>query len=150
MSSKAEEADEATQLALEYMKKKKVSVREAAKKYKIGRERLRGRLKGVKSRHEKVSINRKLNQEMEKALLQYCKYLDDIGVSARVRMIERSAKQILARAHRGPGPAPKIGKNWSARFIKRHPELVRVKQKPLDIKRLSSTILLLSPATLTD
>src|SRR5438270_733991 len=46
-------------------------------------------------------------------------------------MLRGVANSILARNHNEPDTPPLIGPDWSRRFLKRHPEYVKRKSKPL-------------------
>jgi len=114
----------------------KPNIPATARDLKLPEHRLRARLKGRQSRHQRPASNRKLSPDQELALCQYWNRLDEIGLPARCRHIGSYANAILARAHHDSStPAPTISRMWTGRFLQRHPEYLIRKQKTLDVKR---------------
>jgi Tc5 transposase DNA-binding domain len=61
--------------------------------------------------------------------------LDEIGQSIRLNQISSVANAILENDHIKNGPAPTVGHHWPRRFLDRHPELRKAKQKSLELER---------------
>jgi hypothetical protein len=79
-----------------------------------------------------------LDLEQDKALVQYCYRLSEIGVPLRHKFIRNAANQILQQAHGdrpGSPPPPTAGQNWPYRWLKVHPELKKFKQEHLETER---------------
>lgn len=107
-----------------------------ATKWGTDRFTLKRRLRGVGPRESRIGPGRKLINTQEAAIISYCARLDRINTSARVAQIEGAANLLLARMHEDPTTTPAVvGKHWTRRFLTRHPELHKVKQKPLDLLR---------------
>ncbi|KAE8238179.1 hypothetical protein A4X03_0g8919 [Tilletia caries] len=139
MSSTYKETEEQLECALEEVRacKGKPNFAKIAKKWKVHRQRLSRRFQGkTQSKSTRPPTNRKLNSAQEQALMAYVAALDRLELSARPALLVASANQLLAAAHQGSGPPPVVGKNWLGSFVKRHPQLHRVKQKSRELSRM--------------
>jgi len=106
-----------------------------ARTYEIPVSRLRGRLQGCPSRHERPGTNLKLTEDQELAMCQYLDRLDSIGTSAPQQIVAGCANAILQYGHIGEGAAPVVGSHWAPRVLARHPEYHIRKQCSIDINR---------------
>jgi Tc5 transposase DNA-binding domain len=79
-------------------------------------------------------VNKRLSEVQERALLQYILTLDEIGQSIRYDYVSSIANGMLKEDHQGSGSAPVVGQHWAQRFLNRHPELHKAKQKPLELQ----------------
>jgi hypothetical protein len=113
----------------------RVVVAVVARAYKVARQRIDRRLKGVGPRTTKKPVNYKLSEVQEAALIQYIRTLDEIGMGIRQEQLVGTANSILKQDHRGGGEPPVVGEHWSHRFLLRHPELHKMKQKPIELAR---------------
>ncbi|KAE8213290.1 hypothetical protein CF319_g9184 [Tilletia indica] len=116
----------------------KLNLSALARKYKVDAQRLARRYAGGESKSTRAPTNRKLTELQEKALLEYIAILDRLEISARMSLIQASADQLLRDAHQDSNTTPPVvGKNWVKNFMKRHPQVHRVKQKPREISRMT-------------
>ena len=110
-------------------------IAEKAREWRVNKNRVQRRLKGIGPRTSRRPVNRKLSTIQEAVLLNWILALDEIGLSIRIDQINSSANVILQEDHFEEDSAPIVGHNWSKRFLERHPELHKVKQKPLELER---------------
>ncbi len=95
------------------------SVRQAAKKYGVGKTTLQRRLNGVLSQKGRRAPNNKLQPAEERALVNWILEIARRGFPAYIIDVKRIATQLII--HRGSStPPPEIGKLWVYRFLKRH------------------------------
>jgi len=87
-----------------------------AQRYEIPVFRLRGRLHGRQSCHERPGTNLKLTEGQELAGCLYLDCHDSIGTSGRQKMVAGWANAILQYAHIGEGAVPVVGSHWAPRF----------------------------------
>ncbi|OJD24736.1 hypothetical protein ACJ73_03903 [Blastomyces percursus] len=115
-------------------------IKPVAREFNIPYSTLYGRVKGRKSRICRVPIHRALNDSQEEAIKKWIHQLDVNFCSPTIEHIEAAANRMLQGHHTDPEtPPPTASKMWAYRFIKRLPdEYNRVKQKPMDPKRISS------------
>jgi Tc5 transposase DNA-binding domain len=140
MPNSNEDLDELAQRAFEEIFREceageKISVAAKARQYGVDKHRNHRRLKGIGPRSAQNPVNRKLSTIQEASLLEYIRTLDEIGQSIRLDQVKSVANAILQQDHPDEGPAPVVGQHWSERFLDRHPELRKAKQKPLELKR---------------
>ena len=112
--------------ALEWRKQqpKPPSLTEVAAKFDVPYSRLHRRSKGRNSKSTILNPSRKLTNEQEEAILLYLRSGEDIGLLPTVTTLTAAANAVLQRSHHDPLTPPlTVGKNWSQRFIQRHPEL---------------------------
>jgi hypothetical protein len=82
-----------------------LSVRAAAKIFKVPRTTLGTRLNGTMSRHDSTPNSQKLTNLEEKTIVQYILNLDSRSFPPRLYEVEDIANQLL-----GERDAPKVGK----------------------------------------
>lgn len=108
----------------------------AAREYDVSEYRLRGRWKNRPSKMDRPASNRKLSDAEELAICQYLDRLDQIGTSVRYSMIENCANFLLKCNHQDLTTSPPtVSAKWPQRFLERHPEYQKKKQKTLDMHR---------------
>lgn len=95
-----------------------LSIRAAAKIYKVPRSTLGTRLHGTQSRSDSMPNSRNLTSLEETTIVQYILDLDARSYPPRLAGVEEMANQLLAE--RG---APPVGQRWASNFVKRQPEL---------------------------
>jgi Tc5 transposase DNA-binding domain len=106
-----------------------------ARELGVPKDRLYRRLKGVGPRTTRKAARPKLSAIQEASLMRYILSLDEIGHSVRYDQISSVANAILAADHTDSGSVPSVGSHWARRFLSRHPELHKAKQKPLELER---------------
>ena len=110
----------------------KPNIARASRDFDVNERKLRNRFNGIPSKSEYGGHNKTLTDDQELAVCHYLDRMDQTGISARPRMLRGVANSILARNHDQPDtPPPLIGPDWSRRFLKRHPEYIKRKSKPL-------------------
>ncbi|ERF72127.1 hypothetical protein EPUS_02918 [Endocarpon pusillum Z07020] len=110
-------------------------IAEKAREYRVSKFRVQRRLKGIGPRISRKPKNYKLSEIQEQALLQYILSLDEIGQSIRYDHVNKVANEMLKEDHTENSTAPVVGEHWVKRFLNRHPELHKAKQKPLELER---------------
>jgi Tc5 transposase DNA-binding domain len=113
----------------------RVVVAVVARAHGADRQRVCRRLKGIGGRTTKKPVNYKLSDVQEAALIQYIRTLDEIGMGIRQEQLVSTANSILKQDYIGGGESPVVGEHWSYRFLHRHPELYKMKQKPIELER---------------
>jgi hypothetical protein len=105
-----------------------------AKLFNVDRMTLSRRINHGKSLYERPPTNLRLKPDQNKALIHYISRLHDFGVPLRVKHVENAANTILAIAHSGVVP-PKVSERWASRWIARHPQVKKIRQKAIEIDR---------------
>jgi hypothetical protein len=113
----------------------RVAVAVVAREHRVDRRRVIRRLQGVGSRSSRKPVNYKLSPIQEAALIQYIRTLDKIGVGVRLDQLSNTANAILKHDYIGDGEPNAVSEQWSRRFLDRHPELHKMKQKPIELAR---------------
>lgn len=124
-----------TDAILELNKRENPNVAAVARQFEVPIPRLRNRWKGRKSKIESGGHNKALSEAQESALCQYLDNLAGGGPKARYKQLEQAANSLLRKGHTGGGKPPTVGGHWAARFLRRHPQHVVRKQKPLATER---------------
>jgi hypothetical protein len=110
-----------------------------AREFGVSYPPLRRRIQGGNSRITRAQSNKILSNDQEKALIDWITRLDQIGASPNIDMVRNAANSMLQRNHPNENPPLTVGPNWPYRFIARlPPQFQRVKQKPMDHKRINS------------
>jgi Tc5 transposase DNA-binding domain len=117
-----------------------LSIRKIAQLFKFSHATLSRRIAGtIGSLFERKATNSRLTEDQESALIQYIYELHNIGVPLRVKAIEHAANSILAIANSStnalPPPPPPVGEHWVTRFLERHDEIKKMKQKAIELDR---------------
>jgi hypothetical protein len=106
-------------LALEALDKyENLSLRAAAKIYKVDHTTLSRRRNGQPARRNSAPNSKRLTRIEEETIVQYIIELSTRAFSPRLRGVEDMANQLLRVRD-----APPVGKLWAHRFVKRQPEL---------------------------
>jgi hypothetical protein len=95
-----------------------LSVRAAAKIYKVSHTTLTQRRAGRPARRDTLANSRKLTELEEETIVQYVLELSTRSFPPRLCGVEDMANQLL----RARG-APDVGQRWASNFVKRRPEL---------------------------
>ena len=107
-----------------------------AREFNVPRERLRSRVKGVPSKTKVRGLhNQRLKPDQDLALRLYILKLDSCGIPARLHMVKSAANSILRQTAPDSVSPPPLGLHWTKRWLKRHPDLHKVKRKPLAADR---------------
>ena len=123
------------ELRAEYEYGERVNVAAKAREIGVHKDRLYRRLKGVGPRTTRRPVNNKLSAVQEASVLRYILCLDEIGQAVRYDWISNVANAILAEDHTNDDLPPSVGSHWARRFLNRHPELHKARQKPLELER---------------
>jgi hypothetical protein len=109
----------------------KLSVREAAITYQVLRTTLRGRRRGIQSRHEISANSRKLTNSEEDAIIRYIIDLDSRSFPPRLSSVKDMANRLLElRSNQC------VGVNWATNFIRRQPQLKTRLSRRIDYQRV--------------
>ena len=112
------------------------SIRAAADVYDVPHSTLAARLRGVSTRQEAQSMQRKLSLTEEEALVRWILSMDERGYSPRVSVIRRMADiLLLARVDYPTDVSPVVGECWVRRFINRHEQLKAKYTRKYDYQR---------------
>jgi hypothetical protein len=96
----------------------KLSLRRAAKIYKVSLTTLWRQQQGILSQRDTIPKSRKLSDLEEQIIVQFILDLDSRGFPPRLRGVEEMANRLLADRDASP-----VGKRWASNFVKRHKEL---------------------------
>ena len=118
-------------LAIEAIRtSKKISIRTAAKIYRVPRTTLTARMSGRLLRSERRPAVQKLTELEEEVISQYILDLDSRGFAPRLAGVEDMANYLL-ETRRGT----RVGKLWAHRFVRRRPELKTRFNRVYDFQR---------------
>lgn len=106
-----------------------------ARDYNLPYSRLLRRFHGVASRSTRHPTHTALTPIQEAGVCRYLDHMDELGASARVSAIRGAANSILRDDCDDPTAPPKVGRDWPTNFLKRHPEYLKIKQKPISLAR---------------
>ena len=122
------------------------SIREAARVYDVPISTLYGRVRGRVHCLETRPNRSILTPVEEKSLVKWILDLDFRGAAPRQCMVREMADLLLAERVSGSAskPAPKVGPNWVARFVRRQPELRSRFSRKYDYRRAQNE----DPATI--
>ncbi|EDN07049.1 predicted protein [Histoplasma mississippiense (nom. inval.)] len=139
MSKSSNYTEEQLQRAVDvYKSNSKLKITSLSPEFKVPYATLYGRINGKKSRTMRVPLNRALNDSQEEAIKIWIHQLDINFSPPTIEHIEAAANRMLRQHHTDPETAPPtVSKMWAYRFIKRLPDYERVKQKPMNPKRVS-------------
>ena len=107
------------------------------RQFVVTRERLRTRIQGGSGKKGPKIPTTKLLAAEESAVCRYIDRLDRINLAVRAEIIVDVANYILCQRSSQPETAPKVGKSWTTRFIKRH-NYHKAHQKTLEYWRENS------------
>ena len=103
--------------------------------YNVNPRRVQRRLKGHHSKNTRKPSHSRLNPAQEQSLCDYIKRLENIEHSIRLHYIRGAAEYILKTGSNPNHPPKSLGRDWVTRFLGRHPEYHKRKQKPLSAER---------------
>ena len=103
----------------------------AARNFDVPTRTLQRRINGIGPWSSRSPTNKALSEAQEQAICEYIERLDSWEMSARPQMIERAANYLLSL----DGLDRVVGPHWTRRFLDRHPEYFKRKQKPLAVER---------------
>jgi helix-turn-helix, Psq domain/Tc5 transposase DNA-binding domain len=95
-----------------------ISLRAAARIYRVSRSTLHARVHGRPIRDEIPANSMILTPLEEEAIVQYILELTARSFPPRLYSVEEMANQLLQERN-----MPSVGKNWTSRFVIRRPEL---------------------------
>jgi hypothetical protein len=118
-------------LALEALKNdQNLTLKAVAKIYDVSHTTLRHRRAGRTPRRDIQANSRKLTDLEELVIVQYILDLDLKGFPPRLSGVKDMADRLLAQRD-----VPRVGVNWAAKFVKRHPELTTRFNRKYDYQR---------------
>ena len=123
------------ELLTEHKDGERLNVAAKARELGVYKDRLYRRIKGVGSRTTRKPVNHKLSAVQEASLLRYILSLDEIGHTIRYDQINSITNTILVEDHTNNDSVSSVDHHWIRRFLNRHPELYKVKQKSLELER---------------
>ncbi len=91
----------------------------AAKEYQIPRKTIHDRINGATTKKQQGIDRQILSDEQESLLVQWTVVQAKIGCAPSHHLLRKVATKILEAA----GNHTPIGKRWTAKFLRRHPEL---------------------------
>ena len=115
-----------------------VSLAAACKEHYAPYHRAARRLKGIPSKVGHPPTHTKLSEPMEEALLAYIKRCEESGFAAFPSMIHGAAEAILNTGVHPPQLLQRLGRDWVTRWLKRHPELLKQRQKSREKERIDA------------
>ena len=131
------------QLAMRaFWKSEKPSMREMATKYGIPYSTLRDRLNGAQDRKKSHEHMQLFTEQEEKAVVRWCKSLDDWGFPPKLTLVKQMAGHLMKNRASGQ----KLGKHWLKQFLNPNPELASRFSSRLDRQRALAS----NPAVLRD
>jgi Tc5 transposase DNA-binding domain len=113
----------------------RVAVTVIAREFGVDHQRVRRCLKGVGSRASRKPANYRLSAVQEGTLIKYIKTLDEIRVGLHLDHLFSTANAILKQDHTSDSEPPTVSQTWPYRFLQRHPEVYKMKQKPIELAR---------------
>jgi hypothetical protein len=121
-----------------YLQYPEQKIAKVAREFDVPYRRLLARVNGQTTLQERSTQNRILTDDQERAIKAWLDDIDLMGIPPTNRMIISCANAILQGANPHVNPPPTVGTGWVYRFTKRLPGYKRVKQKPIDPKRLEA------------
>ena len=89
------------------------------------------RIQGGRSHTEAMRRRQRLSPEEENELVEWSRQLEEWGWPARISQLKKMAKDMLVLK----GDMENLRKNWTAKWLKRHPEMKSKFVLPLDKSR---------------
>jgi hypothetical protein len=107
-----------------------------ARKYDVPYARLYHRYHGRQSKSDRPAPNAKLDSAQELALSEFLRRRDYMGLPMRIPEVEKAANSILKECYSEPStPPPTVGEHWTRRWLEKHPEFHKRKEKAIDAER---------------
>jgi hypothetical protein len=131
--SKPDREDDIRQAKRDFLTGVEPSIRSAAATYGLPYSTLRDRLRGAQNTSKAHEPDQLLTAMDEKAIVRFCKRLDDLGHPITMRILKGFASSLL------PGEKRReVGKHWITRFLNRNPELSAKFSQRLDRQRANA------------
>ncbi len=109
---------------------------EIAREFRVPYERLRSRLKGYQSKTAVRGLHyRALKPDQESALRQYLTKLDQLGLPARLHLVQSTANALRAQDFPRWNSPPLLSDKWAKRWLDRQSDLFKAKRKPIAADR---------------
>jgi hypothetical protein len=100
-------------------------------------QRLLARYHGRGTLFDRPSRTLKLNESQNFVLREFVRFLDELGVNARVAHVVRCANTILLADHDDPSqPPPTVTDRWAKAWISRQNDIFVRRQRHLDLNRV--------------
>lgn len=110
------------------------SFRWLAQQFNVNKDRIHRRWTGLhESKSTRDPANLKMDKYQDKALCWYLTQLWEIGVPLRYSHIIAAANEVLAAAN--PEQPLKVSDRWPPRWLERHPEFTKRKEKSIELER---------------
>jgi len=97
--------------------------------FDVSRRTLNNRWNGMASKSTRIPAKKRLTEEQEQSVIDYLTRNHERGMALAVKRVEEAANFILGEGFRA------VGKQWVKRFLKRHPDLKRRRQRTLASER---------------
>lgn len=97
--------------------------------FDVSRRTLNNRWNGMASKSTRIPAKKRLTEEQEQSVIDYLTRNHERGMALAVKRVEEAANFILGEGFRA------VGKQWFKRFLKRHPDLKRRRQRTLASER---------------
>ncbi len=109
---------------------------EIAREFRVPYDRLRSRLRGYQSKTAVRELhNRALKPDQESALRQYLTTVNQLGLSARLHMVQSTANVLRAQDFARWNSSPLLNVRWVKRWLDRQSDLFKAKRKSLAAER---------------
>ncbi|KAJ5340358.1 hypothetical protein N7541_009482 [Penicillium brevicompactum] len=105
----------------------------AARSFEVPRSTLQARLHGRTNRSDTRANSHKLTGIEEESMKSWLISMDRRGAALTISMLVDMANLLLKE--RGETPVQRVGKNWPANYLNRHPELTSRFSRKYDYKR---------------
>ena len=115
-------------------KGKRSTVVTKARELDIHKDRIHRRLKSIGILIDRKPVGRKFSVIQETSFIRYILSLDEIGHSVRYDQISNAVNVILLQDHIITVSVISVSSHWTRRFLDRHSELHKTKQKSLELE----------------
>jgi len=112
--------------------KEYTNITKCAAAFDVPRRTLSNRWRGMASKSTRIPAKRRLTDAQERSIVDYITRNYQRGMSLTTKHVEDAANCILEE---GGGRITRVGQTWAKRFIKRHPDLKRRRQRTLASER---------------
>lgn len=127
---------ERLRLAVKAVEEDEVKVANAARTFGVNRQTICNRLKGKRSHDDYARARRHLLEHEESAILNFIDQWVSLGFPPQLSMIEERVQMLRAKRME---ESPNLGRHWTARFLRRHPEFRTKFPRQLDQTRYLNT-----------
>ena len=133
MAPKTYSAEDLAQ-AMEEVRGKQLSLKQAASKYAIPATTLSGRMRGAQSKHEVNIQNQRLTPAEETRLATWCLRQDACGYAPSFARVTTLAELLLTKR----GDMKPLGKHWIKGFKRRNPEIRTLRAREQEALRFTA------------